>query len=104
MAERRLCGRGCAVSAVAAADHILDRLDDLCARCVVGQGSNTVAQGFERYCLHLPCVQHHIPAFYYQHRRKAWVAEAQAICMQTQDFRRAFEAFVAKRTPVFEGN
>jgi enoyl-CoA hydratase/carnithine racemase len=31
-------------------------------------------------------------------------AEAQAICMQTGDFRRAYEAFVAKRKPVFEGN
>ena len=31
-------------------------------------------------------------------------AQAQAICMQTNDFRRAFEAFAAKRTPVFEGD
>ena len=31
-------------------------------------------------------------------------AEAQAICMQTQDFHRAFEAFAAKRKPAFEGN
>ncbi|AOY93447.1 enoyl-CoA hydratase [Cupriavidus sp. USMAA2-4] len=31
-------------------------------------------------------------------------AEAQAICMQTQDFRRAYEAFVAKSKPVFEGD
>jgi enoyl-CoA hydratase/carnithine racemase len=31
-------------------------------------------------------------------------AEAQAICMQTQDFRRAFDAFAAKRKPTFEGN
>ena len=31
-------------------------------------------------------------------------AQAQAICMQTGDFRRAFEAFAAKRTPVFEGD
>ena len=31
-------------------------------------------------------------------------AQAQALCMGTQDFRRAFEAFAAKRTPVFEGN
>ena len=31
-------------------------------------------------------------------------AEAQAICMQTQDFLRAYEAFVAKRSPRFEGN
>lgn len=31
-------------------------------------------------------------------------AEAQAICMQTNDFRRAYEAFVAKERPVFEGD
>lgn len=31
-------------------------------------------------------------------------AQAQAICMQTQDFRRAYEAFAAKRTPVFGGD
>ena len=31
-------------------------------------------------------------------------AEAQAICMQTQDFHRAYEAFVARQRPVFEGN
>ncbi len=31
-------------------------------------------------------------------------AEAQAICMQTADFRRAYDAFAAKRTPKFEGN
>ncbi|MHA1566218.1 MAG: enoyl-CoA hydratase family protein [Alphaproteobacteria bacterium] len=31
-------------------------------------------------------------------------AQAQAICMQTGDFRRAYEAFVAKQRPVFEGN
>ena len=31
-------------------------------------------------------------------------AEAQAICMQTQDFTRAYNAFVAKEKPVFEGN
>ena len=31
-------------------------------------------------------------------------AQAQAVCMQTGDFRRAFEAFAAKRDPGFEGN
>ena len=31
-------------------------------------------------------------------------AQAQAICMQTADFRRAYDAFVAKRKPVFEGD
>lgn len=31
-------------------------------------------------------------------------AQAQAICMQTEDFRRAYGAFAAKQKPVFEGN
>ena len=31
-------------------------------------------------------------------------AEAQAICMQTEDFRRAYKAFAAKTKPIFEGN
>lgn len=31
-------------------------------------------------------------------------AEAQAICMQTRDFTRAYEAFVNKQKPVFEGD
>ncbi len=31
-------------------------------------------------------------------------AQAQAICMQTKDFERAYNAFVAKDKPVFEGN
>ena len=31
-------------------------------------------------------------------------AQAQAVCMETQDFRRAYEAFAARKKPVFEGN
>ena len=31
-------------------------------------------------------------------------AQAQAICMQTKDYERAYEAFVGKRKPVFGGN
>jgi enoyl-CoA hydratase/carnithine racemase len=31
-------------------------------------------------------------------------AQAQAVCMQTKDFRRAYEAFAARRKPVFEGD
>ena len=31
-------------------------------------------------------------------------AEAQALCMETNDFARAYHAFVAKRTPEFEGD
>ena len=34
----------------------------------------------------------------------AMEAEAQADCMETRDFRRAYEAFAAKKTPVFEGD
>lgn len=31
-------------------------------------------------------------------------AQAQAICMMTEDFNRAYEAFVARQKPVFQGN
>ena len=31
-------------------------------------------------------------------------AQAQALCMQTKDFRRAYEAFAASQKPVFEGD
>jgi enoyl-CoA hydratase/carnithine racemase len=31
-------------------------------------------------------------------------AQAQAICMLTQDYQRAYAAFVAKQRPVFQGN
>lgn len=31
-------------------------------------------------------------------------AQAQALCMQTEDFRRAYRAFVEKKQPVFEGD
>jgi enoyl-CoA hydratase/carnithine racemase len=31
-------------------------------------------------------------------------AKAQAVCMQTEDFRRAYQAFAAKQKPQFEGN
>ena len=31
-------------------------------------------------------------------------AQAQALCMETNDFRRAYEAFANKRTPEFQGD
>jgi enoyl-CoA hydratase/carnithine racemase len=31
-------------------------------------------------------------------------AVAQALCMETEDFKRAFRAFAAKQKPMFEGN
>jgi enoyl-CoA hydratase/carnithine racemase len=34
----------------------------------------------------------------------AMEAEAQAVCMETNDFRRAYEAFAAKRKPEFQGD
>jgi enoyl-CoA hydratase/carnithine racemase len=34
----------------------------------------------------------------------AFEAEAQALCMQTEDFARAYRAFAGKQKPVFEGN
>ena len=36
-------------------------------------------------------------------RREA-EAQAQAICMLTEDYTRAYNAFVAKQKPVFQGN
>jgi hypothetical protein len=31
-------------------------------------------------------------------------AQAQALCMLTEDFARAYNAFVARQKPVFQGN
>jgi enoyl-CoA hydratase/carnithine racemase len=31
-------------------------------------------------------------------------AQAQAICMQTRDYKRAYDAFVKKERPVFQGD
>lgn len=31
-------------------------------------------------------------------------AEVQAVCMETEDFARAYRAFVTKQQPVFEGS
>ncbi len=31
-------------------------------------------------------------------------AQSQAVCMATQDFERAYRAFVARESPRFEGN
>mgnify|MGYP006200391373 FL=1 len=31
-------------------------------------------------------------------------AQAQAICMQTEDFKRAYNAFIEKEQPIFQGD
>lgn len=36
--------------------------------------------------------------------KQAIAAETQTLCMLTQDLRRAYEAFAARRKPVFGGN
>ena len=47
----------------------------------------------------------HPPAVEHGHRRSIEAeAQAQAICMQTKDYERAYEAFVAKQKPAFQGN
>jgi enoyl-CoA hydratase/carnithine racemase len=76
------------------ADALAERALDL---------ARTIAQG--------PSVAH---AMTKQMLRDEWVlpldeaidaeARAQAACMETNDFRRAYEAFVAKQPPQFEGN
>ncbi|MBM3512029.1 MAG: enoyl-CoA hydratase family protein [Alphaproteobacteria bacterium] len=69
------------------------------------------AQGFARTLAHGPTFAHGITKTALHQEWNMGVdeaieaeAEAQAICMQTQDFGRAYHAFVAKEKPVFEGN
>ena len=71
-------------------DEALALARDLCA-------GPTFAHGMTKRCLHQEWnmgVDEAIEA----------EAQAQAICMQTEDFARAFRAFAAKEKPVFEGN
>src|SRR5262249_1707586 len=57
----------------------------------------SVAHGVTTRCLHLEWNMSVDAAI-------ATEAEAQALCMQTEDFARAYRAFVAKQPPAFEGN
>lgn len=69
------------------------------------------AQAFARELAHGPTFAH---AMTKTLLHQAWAlgldeeieaeAQAQALCMQTRDFRRAYEAFAAKRAPQFEGD
>ncbi|MBU4612465.1 enoyl-CoA hydratase family protein [Achromobacter sp. GG226] len=81
-------------NALHASDALLPAAQELAARIAAGP---TFAHGMTKTCLHQEWsmgVDEAIEA----------EAQAQAICMQTEDFRRAYEAFVDKRKPVFEGN
>ena len=63
---------------------------DLCA-------GPTFAHGMTKRCLHQEWAMGVDEAIEAE-------AQAQAICMQTEDFARAFRAFAAKEKPVFQGN
>ena len=71
----------------------------------------TAAQGFARELADGPTFAHAMTKKALDHEWDMGVdqaieaeAQAQAICMQTEDFARAYRAFVAKQKPVFEGN
>jgi enoyl-CoA hydratase/carnithine racemase len=57
----------------------------------------TLAHGVTKTCLHQEWAMDIDSAIEAE-------AQAQAICMQTKDYGRAYRAFVAKERPVFEGN
>ncbi|HEX8393867.1 MAG TPA: enoyl-CoA hydratase family protein [Longimicrobium sp.] len=79
---------------IAAPETLLDEAHELARSLAAGP---TFAHGITKRCLHQEWsmgVDEAIEA----------EAQAQAICMQTEDFARAFRAFAAKEKPVFEGN
>jgi enoyl-CoA hydratase/carnithine racemase len=57
----------------------------------------TFAHGVTKSCLHVEWSMSIEDALDHE-------AQAQALCMQTQDFKRAYRAFTTKSTPTFEGN
>ena len=81
-------------NALYAADEVLDKAHEMAARLASGP---TFAHAMTKKMLHQEWAMDIDSAIEAE-------AEAQAICMQTQDFRRAYEAFVKKERPVFEGN
>jgi enoyl-CoA hydratase/carnithine racemase len=71
-------------------DEAMTLARDLCA-------GPTFAHGMTKRCLHQEWSMGIDEAIEAE-------AQAQAICMQTEDFARAFRAFAAKEKPVFQGN
>jgi enoyl-CoA hydratase/carnithine racemase len=75
-------------------DRVLGEAQDLAKRLADGP---TFAHGITKTQLHMEwsmSIEQAVEA----------EAQAQAICMATKDFERAFHAFAEKRRPVFEGN
>ncbi|MCW0235510.1 MAG: enoyl-CoA hydratase family protein [Ferrovibrio sp.] len=77
-----------------APEQVLAEAQALAAEIAAGP---TFAHGITKTCLHQEWSMDLDAAIEAE-------AQAQAICMQTQDFARAYHAFVAKQKPVFEGN
>ena len=74
--------------------RLLDEARELARQLAAGP---TFAHGMTKRCLHQEWAMGVDEAIEAE-------AQAQAICMQTEDFARAYRAFVAKERPVFEGN
>jgi enoyl-CoA hydratase/carnithine racemase len=75
-------------------EHLLERAQGLAGDLVRGP---TFANGITKTMLHQEWAMTLEQAIEAE-------AQAQALCMLTQDFRRAYEAFVARQKPRFEGN
>jgi enoyl-CoA hydratase/carnithine racemase len=79
---------------LAAPEDLLGEAQKLAAEIADGP---TFAHGVTKTCLHQEWAMDIDSAIEAE-------AQAQAICMQTKDFGRAYRAFVARERPVFEGN
>ena len=77
-----------------APEQVLTEAQALAAEIADGP---TFANGMTKTCLHQEWAMDGDTAIEAE-------AQAQAICMQTKDYGRAYRAFVAKSKPVFEGN
>ncbi|HEX8274843.1 MAG TPA: enoyl-CoA hydratase family protein [Longimicrobiaceae bacterium] len=75
-------------------ERLLDEARELARQLAAGP---TFAHGMTKRCLHQEWAMGVDEAIEAE-------AQAQAICMQTEDFARAYRAFVAKEKPTFEGN
>ncbi|HLF32562.1 MAG TPA: enoyl-CoA hydratase family protein [Xanthomonadales bacterium] len=81
-------------NALAPAGTVLEKATEAASRLAIGP---TFAHAMTKKCLHQEWNVSIEQALETE-------AEAQVICMQTEDFARAYRAFVAKEKPVFEGN
>ena len=75
-------------------EKLMDKAREMATNLANGP---TFAHGITKKCLHQEWNQTIEQALETE-------AEAQAICMKTKDFERAYNAFVNKQTPIFEGN